>query len=260
MHIRWSYAERIHLFVLEFDPLLVETGDDYELWPTPRDWYLARAAIRTATSWTLPEYEAMNQPYLAAIDDVPIATDIPATIEAAIEEGGTVLGPLKCSQRNILLSFVCSFQSLLVPPTPGGKSYKIIMDFDVFSFYQNVDDFSCFYPIRKRLWRFISSKIKLYILKKNKKVKIITCVRNLEKVLISRYMQDLHLRLVSYHKKVIVYKDLKVLTDEVIENIENDIDLDYFLMTYKLSLNQLCPFGLRSLALQSINDTIFLFY
>ena len=90
MHIRWSYAERVHLFVLEFDPLMVEIGDDYELWPTPRDWYLARAAIRTATSWTLPEYEAMNQPYPAAIDDVPIAADIPATIEAAIEEGGTV--------------------------------------------------------------------------------------------------------------------------------------------------------------------------
>ena len=69
---------------------MVEIGDDYELWPTPRGWYLARAAIRTATSWTLPEYEAMNQPYPAAIDDVPIAADIPATIEAAIEEGGTV--------------------------------------------------------------------------------------------------------------------------------------------------------------------------
>ena len=89
MYIRWSYAERVHLFVLEFDPTMVEIGDHYELWPTPRDWYLARAAIRTATSWTLPEYEAMNQPYPAAIDDVPIAADIPATIEAAIEEGGT---------------------------------------------------------------------------------------------------------------------------------------------------------------------------
>ena len=79
MHIRWSYAERVHLFVLEFDPL---DGDHYELWPAPRDWYLARAAIRTETSWALPEYWAIN--------DVPIASDIPATIEAAIEEGGAV--------------------------------------------------------------------------------------------------------------------------------------------------------------------------
>ena len=89
MYIRWSYAERVHLFVLEYDPLMVEIGDDYELWPTPRDWYLARAAIRTATSWTLPEYEAMNQPYPAAIDDVPMAATI-MTMEVAIEEGGTV--------------------------------------------------------------------------------------------------------------------------------------------------------------------------
>ena len=37
MHIRRSYAERVHLFVLEFDPLMVEIGDDYELWPTPRE-------------------------------------------------------------------------------------------------------------------------------------------------------------------------------------------------------------------------------
>ena len=90
MHIRWSYAERVHLVVLELDLLMVEIGGDYELWPTPRDWYLARATIRTATSWTFPKYEAMNQPYPAAIGDVPIATNIPTTIETAIEENGTV--------------------------------------------------------------------------------------------------------------------------------------------------------------------------
>ena len=32
MHIRWSYAESVHHYVLEFDPLFVEIGDDYELW------------------------------------------------------------------------------------------------------------------------------------------------------------------------------------------------------------------------------------
>lgn len=109
-------------------------------------------------------------------------------------------------------------------------------DHDVFNFYKNTDDFFCFYPIGKRIRHFISSKVKLYLLKKNKKVKIITCVRDLEKVLISRYMQDLHLRLVSYHKKQVVYKDLKILTDEVINNIEIDIDLDYFLNWFDVEL------------------------
>ena len=125
MYIRWSYAERVHLFVLEFDPLMVEIGDDYELWPTPRDWYLARAAIRTATSWTLPEYEAMNQPYPAAIDDVPIAADIPATIEAAIEEGGTVflrsgLFPFFIFPRP---GFPCSFIIVRLFPVLGFLSF-----------------------------------------------------------------------------------------------------------------------------------------
>ena len=105
MHIRWSYAESVHHYVLEFDPLFVEIGDDYELWPTPRDWYLAKAAIRTETSWTLAEYEAMGD-YPAAMNDggnsdVPIEADfpmdtmthtsaIPAAMPAATEEGGTV--------------------------------------------------------------------------------------------------------------------------------------------------------------------------
>ena len=99
MHIRWSCADRVHYYVLEFDPLLVGIGDDYELYPTPRDWYLARAAIRTETSWTLSEYEAMNQPW--ATDDEPIAADIPATIET---EGGTVF-----------LCMVCSFFFIFAP-------------------------------------------------------------------------------------------------------------------------------------------------
>ena len=109
-------------------------------------------------------------------------------------------------------------------------------DHDIFSFYKNTDYFSYFYPRGERIRHFISSKVKLYLLKKNKKVKIITCVRDLEKVLISRYMQDLHLRFVSYHKKQITYKDLKVLTDEVINNIESDINLDYFVNWFDVEL------------------------
>ena len=78
MHIRWSYAQRVHYYVLEFDPLVVEIGDDYELWPTPRDFYLARRAIRTTSNWTLEEYEAMHQPESMNDDE-------------AIEEGGDVV-------------------------------------------------------------------------------------------------------------------------------------------------------------------------
>ena len=73
MHIRWSYSPRVHLYVLEFDPLHVEIGDDYELWPTPRDFYLARRAIRTTTSWTIEQYDAINEPYPAEINEAPAA-------------------------------------------------------------------------------------------------------------------------------------------------------------------------------------------
>ena len=73
MHIRWSYAQRVHLYVLEFDPLYVEIGDDYELWPTPRDFYLARRAIRTTSSWIVAEYDAINDPHPAGINEAPAA-------------------------------------------------------------------------------------------------------------------------------------------------------------------------------------------
>ena len=103
MHIRWSYADRVHHYVLEFDPLLVQIGDDYELYPTPRDWYRARAAINTGKSWTLPEYAAMSVPWT---DDEPIAAD---PIETA---GGTVF-----------LCMVCFFSFLPRPGFPSMISY-----------------------------------------------------------------------------------------------------------------------------------------
>ena len=119
MHIRWSYAQRVHYYVLEFDPLLVQIGDDYELYPTPRDWYRARAAINTGKSWTLPEYAAMSVPWT---DDEPIAAD---PIETA---GGTVFlcmvcffifGPARLPLYDFLLFrlfpfLVCSLLSFVV--------------------------------------------------------------------------------------------------------------------------------------------------
>jgi hypothetical protein len=81
LHIRWSYSDKVYHYVLEFDPLEVQIGDDYQLYPQPSDWYRARAAINTGRSWTLPEYDAMNEPWP---DDEPMAAE---TIET---QGGTV--------------------------------------------------------------------------------------------------------------------------------------------------------------------------
>ena len=152
MHIRWSYAESVHHYVLEFDPLFVEIGDDYELWPTPRDWYLAKAAIRTETSWTLAEYEAMGD-YPAAMNDggnsdVPIEADfpmdtmthtsaIPAAMPAATEEGGTV--------------FLCKglFLFFFISPRPG-VPFFISYCFDYSLFF----DFFRF-PILFRILNFL---------------------------------------------------------------------------------------------------------
>ena len=100
MHIRWSYDQRVNYYVLEFDPLVVEIGDDYELWPTPRDFYLARRAIRTPTSWTLAEYEAMNQPESMNDDE-------------AIEEGGDVV--LSKTSCPIFLFWSILYSTSLVP-------------------------------------------------------------------------------------------------------------------------------------------------
>ena len=87
MHVRWSYSTRVHLYVLEFDPLHVEIGDDYERWPTPRDCYLARRAIRTTTSWTLAEYAAINEPYpAAAIATAAMDNDNAMDIDAAVND------------------------------------------------------------------------------------------------------------------------------------------------------------------------------
>ena len=57
MHVRFSCPDKIYYYVLDFAAEHVGTGPAYDLWPQPRDFYLARAAIPTAMSWTLPEYD-----------------------------------------------------------------------------------------------------------------------------------------------------------------------------------------------------------
>ena len=112
LYIRWSYADRVHLYVLEFDPLSVQIGDEYELYPTPRDWYRARTAINTGESWTLAEYDAMAVPWT---DDEPIAAD---PIEAA---GGTVF-----------LCMVCFFFHFC--PGPASFMISYCSDYSLFWF------------------------------------------------------------------------------------------------------------------------------
>ena len=81
MYVTFAYTDRVFHYILDFDPRDVSVGENYEGWPTPRDFYLARRAIRTGTSWTIIEYNAINEPHPAATDDA-INEPPPATADA----------------------------------------------------------------------------------------------------------------------------------------------------------------------------------
>ena len=89
-YIKWKGENRVTRYILEFDPADVSVGANYDGWPQPRDFYLARAAIRTADSWNLDEYNALPDQVasLAAIQAVPAAM--------GDEEGGTVVLCMLC--------------------------------------------------------------------------------------------------------------------------------------------------------------------
>ena len=55
-YIKWKGENCVTRYILEFDPADVNVGANYDGWPQPRDFYLARAAIRTTESWSLGEY------------------------------------------------------------------------------------------------------------------------------------------------------------------------------------------------------------
>ena len=86
-YIKWKGENRVTRYILEFDPADVSVGANYDGWPQPRDFYLARAAIRTTDNWSLAEYNALPEQVVEAIPAAPI----PAAIEedGTIEEGGT---------------------------------------------------------------------------------------------------------------------------------------------------------------------------
>ena len=82
MYIQWCSDSRVHHYVLDFDPLWVTIGNDYDGWPAPKDFYLARAALCTGTSWPTEEYNRLSQP--------PVPMHPPADDEAPIDEEGGV--------------------------------------------------------------------------------------------------------------------------------------------------------------------------
>ena len=92
-YITFSHSQRYYHFIMDYDPQHVQIGVDYDGYPTPAHFYLARSAIMTGTSWTIEEYNAVPDPLEAAIPTAPIpAAPIPEegeTDEPTIEEGGT---------------------------------------------------------------------------------------------------------------------------------------------------------------------------
>ena len=61
-YIMFSGGERYYHFIMDYDRLHVQVGVDYDGYPTPAHFYLARNAIMTGTSWTIEEYNAVPDP------------------------------------------------------------------------------------------------------------------------------------------------------------------------------------------------------
>ena len=66
MYVLWEYCNRVHHFILDYDPQNVSIGMNYDGYPQPADFYLARRAIRTNTSWNIAEDNANPDPQESA--------------------------------------------------------------------------------------------------------------------------------------------------------------------------------------------------
>ena len=93
-YIMFSGGERYYHFIMDYDPQHVQVGVDYDGYPTPAHFYLARNAIMTGTSWTIEEYNAVPDPEepipAAPIPAAPAAAPPAAAPAAPIAEGGSV--------------------------------------------------------------------------------------------------------------------------------------------------------------------------
>ena len=76
MYVLWEYDDRVHHSILDYDPIDVSIGVNYDGYPQIADFYLARRAIRTNRSWTIAEYNANPDPQEpATIPAAPTANE-----------------------------------------------------------------------------------------------------------------------------------------------------------------------------------------
>ena len=84
-YITFSHSDRYFHFIMDYDPQHVHIGADYDGYPTPAHFYLARSAIMAGTSWTIADYNAVLDPHEAAIPAAPVAIAPAAAIDDADE-------------------------------------------------------------------------------------------------------------------------------------------------------------------------------
>ena len=110
MHVRFSYPDRAYYYILDFPADQVAIGPEYDGWPQPRDFYLARAAIPTSTSWTIAEYDVYWQnggpssmPPAGSTDEamepetMPAADETMPAADVAMETSGSMEQPRDAS-------------------------------------------------------------------------------------------------------------------------------------------------------------------
>ena len=57
-YITFAHSGRYYHFIMDYPPEHVVIGENYDGYPRPTDFYLARNAIMTGKSWTIAEYDA----------------------------------------------------------------------------------------------------------------------------------------------------------------------------------------------------------
>ena len=62
MYVQFAYSDAVVRFILDFDMTEVQVGRDYDGWPRPVDFYLARRAIPTNDYWRLEVYNIGGYP------------------------------------------------------------------------------------------------------------------------------------------------------------------------------------------------------
>ena len=120
-YITFSHSARYYHFIMDYEPQHVHIGEDYDGYPTPAHFYLARSAIMTGTSWTIADYNAVPDPHGRPIPAAPIAAAIPAAIPAAPipEEGETDEPTIEEGETNFVCKVCSYFFVWSFPPRPG---------------------------------------------------------------------------------------------------------------------------------------------